>query len=150
MAVRLVGVPQFMAALDGMVAAADYAAREATGKGAHLIEAETKKNLSIGSHARGEPTTSAPGTPPDLVTGQLRRSIRVQGPTKTGPGTWESKTGPTAVYGRIQELGGVTGRGGATTLPARPYLEPAVKALIDSGRLAEVYTQAWRSAWYRG
>lgn len=150
MPVELRGVSEFLAALDGMVAAADVAAREATGKGAHLIEAETKKNLSIGTHRRGEPTTSAPGTPPDLVTGQLRRSIRVEGPTKTGPGAWESKTGPTAVYGRIQELGGVTGRGGATALPARPYLEPAVKALIDSGALSEVYTQAWRSAWYRG
>ena len=150
MAVRLVGVPQFMAALDGMVGAADAASREAVAKGGHLIEAETKKDLSIGSHAKGQPTTSTPGTPPDLVTGQLRRSIKVTGPTKTGPGAWESRTGPTAVYGRIQELGGVTGRGGATYLPARPYLGPALQHLISSGRLAEVFTQAWRSAWYRG
>lgn len=150
MAVQLLGVPEFMAAIDGLVAAADIGAREATAKGGHLIEAETKKNLGKYSHPKGTVTPSPPGQPPAIVTGQLRRSIRVQGPTKTGPGAWESQTGPTAVYGRIQELGGVTGRGGATTLPARPYLEPAVKALIDSGRLAEVYTQAWRTAWYRG
>jgi hypothetical protein len=163
MAVRLLGVPQFMAAIDGMVTRADFAAREATGKGAHLIEAATKQKLaessgtvtrgqrdSRGRFTRNQTSPSPPGQPPALQTGQLRRSVRVEGPTRTGPGAWESKTGPTAAYGRIQELGGVTGRGGATTLPARPYLGPALKELIDSGRLAEVYTQAWRSAWYRG
>ena len=150
MAIELRGVGEFLAALDGVVALTDAATREAVAKGAHLIEAETKKNLTRYSHPKNTVTPSPPGEPPAIVTGQLRRSIRVQGPTKTGLGTWESKTGPTAVYGRIQELGGVTGRGGATTLPARPYLGPAVKALIDSGRLEEVFVQAWRNAWYRG
>jgi len=161
--VRLVGVSRFIAVIGGMVAAADAASREATGKGAHLIEAETKKKLteSSGSVTKGQRDSrgrftrdhrapSPPGQPPTLQTGQLRRSIRVEGPTRVGPGSWESKTGPTAVYGRIQELGGVTGRGHATTLPARPYLGAALRELVDSGRLAEVYTQAWRNAWYRG
>jgi len=144
--VKLLGVPEFEAALKAMTAAADAATRAAVAQGGHLIESETKKNLSIGSHGRGEPTTSAPGTPPDLVTGGLRRSVKVDGPTNTGPYTWTSSTGPTAVYGRIQEMGGVTGRGGATVLPARPYLGPALQGLITSGQLGRVYTDAWRAA----
>lgn len=150
MPVKLEGVSEFMAAIDELVAAADIGAREATGKGAHLIEAETKKKLAQSSHSKGTPTPSAPGQPPSLVTGGLRRSIRVQGPRKVGPGAWESQTGPTAIYGRIQELGGVTGRGGATVLPARPYLGPALQGLISSGALEAVYREAWRTAWYRG
>jgi phage gpG-like protein len=149
-AVRLIGLAEFDAALKAMTGMANAASREATGKGAHLIEAETKKNLAIGTHKRGEPTTSAPGTPPDLVTGQLRRSIRVKGPRSIGPQTWEASVGPTAVYGRIQELGGDTGRHYASHLPARPYLAPAFERLTTSGDLAEVYTQAWKNVWYRG
>jgi hypothetical protein len=150
MPVKLLGVPEFMAALDGMVVAADAASREAVAKGGHLIEAEAKTKLSTYSHAKGTVTPSPAGGPPAIVSGQLRRSIKVTGPTRLGAGSWESRTGPTAVHGRIQELGGATGRGGATYLPPRPYLGPALQHLISSGRLAEVFTQAWRSAWYRG
>lgn len=159
---RLEGVDKFIGALTGMVAKADAASREATGKGAHLIEARTKEKLSQthgvtrgnrdsrGRFTRNTSEPSPPGQPPALQTGQLRRSIRVEGPVRVGPGAWESKTGPTAVYGRIQELGGDAGRGGASHLSPRPYLGPALRELIDSGALSELYTQAWRSAWYRG
>jgi len=146
MDVKLLGVAEFTAAIEAMVVAADVASREAVAAGAHLIEAETKEDLSIGSHAKGEPTSSAPGAPPDLVTGALRRSVKVEGPARVGPATWRAGVGPTAVYGRIQELGGVTGRGGATALPARPYLGPALQHLIDSGRLSAVFSKAWRAA----
>lgn len=140
------GTAKFVAALDAIVKANDAATRAATAKGAHLIEAETKKRLTSSSHPKGTPTPSSPGEPPSLVTGQLRRSIKVQGPTRIALGTYEARIGPTAVYGRIQELGGVTGRGHATTLPARPYLAPSLEALIASGRLADAYTEAWAAA----
>lgn len=140
------GTAKFVAALDAIVKANDAATRAATAKGAHLIEAETKKQLTSSSHPKGTPTPSSPGEPPSLVTGQLRRSIRVQGPAQVAPATYEARIGPTAVYGRIQELGGVTGRGHATTLPARPYLAPALEALIASGRLSAAYTEAWAAA----
>jgi phage gpG-like protein len=70
------------------------------------------------------------------VTGTLRRSITVKGPHPLGLGRWEAQIGPTAVYGRIQELGGVTGRGGATVLPARPYVAPTLPAPRRYGRPA--------------
>lgn len=34
-------------------------------------------------------------------------------------------------YARIHEFGGSTGRGGATKIPARPYLRPGFAAFID-------------------
>ncbi len=146
----LLGVPEFERALAGMVAAADRASREAVAKGAHLIEAETKRNLALTSHRKGTPTPSPPGQPPSLVTGQLRRSIQVKGPVSLGSGTWQASVGPTAVYGRIQELGGVTGRGGRSYLPPRPYLGPALDSLVSSGRLAKLFAAAWGAAGYRG
>lgn len=146
MSVVLVGVPQFTAALDALVAAAGEATKLAVVKGGHLIQAETQKKLTSSSHKKGTPTPSQPGEPPSLVTGQLRRSIRVDHPNRGGEGIWSTRIGPTAVYGRIQELGGVTGRGHATTLPARPYLAPALEAAISSGRLGDVFDEAWRVA----
>lgn len=140
------GTAKFVAALDAVVKANDAATRAATAKGAHLIEAETKKRLTTSSHSKGTATPSHPGEPPSLVAGQLRRSVRVQGPARVAAATYEARIGPTAVYGRIQELGGVTGRGHATTLPARPYVAPSLEALIASGRLAAAYTEAWAAA----
>lgn len=146
MGVILVGVPRFQAALDELVAAAGEATKTAVIKGGYLIQAETQKKLTTSSHPRNTPTPSQPGEPPSLVTGQLRRSIRIDHPNRGGDGIWSTRIGPTAVYGRIQELGGVTGRGGATTLPARPYLAPALEAAISSGRLGDVFDEAWRVA----
>lgn len=116
----------------------------ATAQASHLLERQIKTTLKTSSHPRGTPTPSAPGEPPSLVTGTLRRSITVKGPTPLGRGRWEAQIGPTAVYGRIQELGGVTGRG--AVLPARPYVQPSYEHLAATGALANLYHSAWRAA----
>jgi phage gpG-like protein len=134
------------AALKAQVDAVDAATRYATAQGAHLIERETKKTLTTYTHKKGEPTPSPPGSPPALVTGQLRRSIKVEGPQRVGPGLYRARIGPTAVYGRIQELGGRAGRGGLTRLPARPFLASTVRELLRNGRLNDVYKAAWNKA----
>jgi phage gpG-like protein len=146
MAIDVVGVTQLNRALEGMVASLNRATRAATAQASHLLEREIKKTLATSSHPRGTPTPSSPGEPPSLVTGTLRRSITVKGPTPLGMGRWEAQVGPTAVYGRIQELGGVTGRGGATELPPRPYVRPAYEKLAASGALTSLYHSAWRAA----
>ncbi|MEU1371998.1 hypothetical protein ABZ454_38815 [Streptomyces sp. NPDC005803] len=149
MAIDVLGVTQLTHALQGMVASLDTATRLATAQASHLLEREIKKTLATSSHPRGTPTPSSPGEPPSLVTGTLRRSITVKGPLPLGIGRWEAQIGPTAVYGRIQELGGVTGRGGATVLPARPYVHPAYAKLAASGALTHLYHSAWRAAMAR-
>jgi phage gpG-like protein len=148
-AVEVTGVSQLNAALMGIVKSLDTATRIATAQAAHLLEREIKAQLATSSHPRGTPTPSSPGEPPSLVTGTLRRSVSVMGPTPLGTGRWQAQVGPTAVYGRIQELGGVTGRGGATELPPRPYVRPAYEKLATSGALTSLYSSAWRAAMNR-
>lgn len=144
--VQVTGVAQLNMAIERMALSLNRATGTATGHAAHLLEREIKKELSKSSHSRGTPTPSSPGEPPSLVTGTLRRSISVKGPHPLGMGRWEAQIGPTAVYGRIQELGGVTGRRSAATLPARPYVTPAFRRLAATGALARTYHSAWRSA----
>ncbi|MEU8968169.1 hypothetical protein AB0D11_02640 [Streptomyces monashensis] len=144
--VQVLGVTQLDAAIAGLAAALDTATRSATAKASHLVDAEIKQTLGTTSHQRGTPTPSSPGEPPSLVTGTLRRSITVDGPHPLGLGLWDAQIGPTAVYGRIQELGGVAGRGGATVLPPRPYVQPSFNRVASDGSLAEVYLSAWRAA----
>ncbi|MEU0818968.1 hypothetical protein [Streptomyces mirabilis] len=144
--IQVLGLTELKVAIEGLATSLNYATRTATAQASHLLEAEIKKTLSTSSHSRGTPTPSSPGEPPSLVTGTLRRSITVKGPHPLGLGRWEAEIGPTAVYGRIQELGGVTGRGHATTLPARPYVKPAFDRLAASGALSRVYHEAWRAA----
>lgn len=146
MTIILSGVTEFKAALAEIVVKANAAALAAVTTGAHLLEAETKTALSRYSHTLGTPTPSPQGQPPAVVSGTLRRSIRVATPEPKGPTGWSVSVGPSAIYGRIQELGGQTGRGGATTLPPRPYLEPSLGKLINDGSLADCYTAAWRDA----
>lgn len=112
---------------------ADKAARVAGPKaaeamGRRLVHEVTTNELIRSSHPPGTKTPSAPGQPPAIVSGALRRSIKqepVSGATNLSGYRWQVQVGPTIVYGRIQELGGRAGRNHATTLPARPYLSAA-------------------------
>lgn len=147
MTVKIDGIPELMAAFGRMSRRVDAGSRIATAAGAHLIEKKTKERLTTYSHKKGEPTPSPPGQPPALITGTLRRSIKVTGPmAAAGPYAYEAQIGPTVVYGRIQELGGVCGRNRATTLPARPYLTPAYNDVASSGELKRIFTAAWTAA----
>lgn len=141
--IRIDGVREAIAALSRIELRLDAATLAATRAAAHQIEARTKKKLTTYSHRPGEPTPSPTGSPPALVTGTLRRSVKVTGPKWSGKG-WQAEIGPTAVYSRIQELGGVTGRG--STLPPRPYLTPAFRELVANGDLGRTFRTAWRAA----
>lgn len=121
-------------------------ARAAAGAMGLTMETAVKTvELSKYSHSRGTPTPSAPGDPPALVSGALRRSV------KTVPGTARGarasvKVGGTVVYARIQELGGRAGRNHASLLPPRPYLKPAAERVISSGAATEVAVAAFTAA----
>lgn len=155
MTIIMTGVAEFQAALDGIVARASVATRQAVTTGGHLLEAETKRLLSnsgtagtqgrdsSGRFSKVARPSSPPGSPPMLQTGTLRRSIKVTSPESIGETGWTISIGPTVIYGRIQELGGDTGH---ATLPARPYLKPALDNIIADGTLIGCYATAWRSA----
>lgn len=106
-------------------------------------EREMKRLLGRRSHKRGTPTPSRPGQPPALVSGTLRRSVIVDRPRLVGPFRWRARVGPTVVYARIQDKGGVAGRNHTVRLPARPYARPTSEALQASGVLSARAAQAF-------
>lgn len=141
----LLGAAEFKSILSRSIGAQQVASRTALGKAAHLVERETKALLSETSHERGTPTPSLEGQPPSLASGNLRRSITVTGPATVGPAMWEARVGPTAVYGRIQELGGWTGH--SSHLPPRPYLAPALEG--SRAEIRNIFREAWRKALFK-
>lgn len=145
MSVHLLGVPEFEAALTANVAAIAAATNKGVASAAHLVEAEAKKKLTTYSHPKGTPTPSPPGQPPAIISGGLRRSVKTEVTARAGAGSpiSSAKIGPTAVQGRIQELGGRCGRGHATMLPPRPYMAPTLRTLEQSGRLEQAFRDAW-------
>lgn len=143
MTFKLVGLTEFTSALKASVAAADAGSRMAVVSAAAAVETAAKKKLTTSSHRKGTPTPSRPGQPPSLVTGQLRRSVRTSPPSKVGITAWQTTVGPTAVYARIQELGGDTRW---STLPARPYFAPSVDELVRNGALLAAFRAGWERA----
>jgi phage gpG-like protein len=109
---------------------------------ATILKTQAAAMLSLTAHLPGTPTPSSPGQPPSLVSGDLRRSIEATPPIQADD-AYMIDVGPTAVYARIQELGGQAGRG--STLPPRPYMAPALRAA--KGDIADAIQSAWRRAW---
>lgn len=143
MRLEVVGDKALVAALLAK-ADPDDSTRSAVRDGSLLIERAVKLQLSHSSHARGTPTPSAPGSPPSLVSGSLRRSVRAGVPYSFGGG-WAADTSPDTVYAAIHEFGGVTGRNHATRLPARPYVRPGM-ATARPG-LRAIFRAHWSAHW---
>lgn len=141
MPARLTGAAQARDALTAAVARVEHATSGALETGLALIEGHARANLSRYSHQIGEPTDSPPGQPPALVGGHLRSSFRTE---HLGP--YRTRLGPTAVYARIQELGGWAGRNHASYLPPRPYFTPAFDAVVHSGLMFDTFVRAWSGA----
>jgi hypothetical protein len=117
----------FRANLASHRAAMDEGLRRGVDKGAREYGRVIRLNLRRLSHPPGTPTPSLPGQPPALVTGHLVRSVQHREARRIARLVWMAATGPTAVYSRIHEKGGWTGRNHATYLPPRPYVGPAVR-----------------------
>lgn len=137
------GVDAFAAYLDALEQRVVSATRRATKDGLSLLQRRTHSRLSRYYHPPGTPTPSPPGEPPARISGHLRGSLTPTGPVPTGGG-FSGQLGPTAVYSRIQELGGRAGRNHSVTLPPRPYLAPTVRDAHSD--LRRLYVDAWQHA----
>ena len=135
-------------AFRNAVKALGEAMRTATGKAVNeclrVAALQERTLLDLGRHPLGTRTGSPPGSPPWLVTGHLHDSVKVRRARETAPGVWYGEMGPSAIYGRIQELGGNTGRGHRTHLPPRPHLYPAWRLVRPTMR--DTFIKAWRDA----
>jgi len=126
----MAGLQDAIAKLRSWAAASSQIANAGAIAMAAVAQREVQSQLGTSSHAKGEPTPSAPGSPPALVSGQLRRSVMIK-----PAGSAHYQVGGTTVYARIQELGGQAGRDHASTLPPRPYLAPALKKVTSDGTM---------------
>lgn len=143
---RVTGIAELTRALQAMALRVEAATPLAVKAAGDQLKMKAQTELSRTSHTRGTPTPSMPGQPPSKITGHLHDTWDVLGPTAIGAAIWHEELGPTAVYARIQELGGETGRGHATTLPERPYLRPAFEAWIRDPATRETFAKAWARA----
>lgn len=134
------GLEDMLAALDAQIETIRDVTPELLVEAVEVVHGNAVAMLSLQSHEPGTPTPSSPGEPPAMISGALAASI-VPGDLAGGGDTWSMDIGPTTVYARIQELGGVCGAGYRTTLPPRPYLAPALELSIDA--IGEVFSDGW-------
>lgn len=135
--VELLGLGEFLAALKRAEEQAGEASRDAVAQTAAMVEREAKANFS-GSHRRGEPHVG--GDKPNVVTGNLRRSIHADPIRRYSLAEYGTIIAPRAVYGRRVELGWPhsDGQRGHGVTRAFPYFtEPAAKARREFPRIAE-------------
>lgn len=93
----------------------------------------------------GGPPPSPPGSPPARRSGHLQDKVTVV-PAMGSAGVAVAEAGDTAVYARIHEYGGDTGRDHATHLPPRPYIAPSVEDDAASGALQAAAVEAFARA----
>jgi hypothetical protein len=127
-----------IAALERIINRAPAGAKAASHDMGAVGERGIKLELSLSSHDRNTITPSRPfADPPSLISGRLRESVRVTRSYSAGQ-QWITHIAPTTVYARIQELGGVAGKGHRSHLPPRPYVRPALRKWMMKFRGAAV------------
>lgn len=156
---EVTGAEQWQAATRAILARARSETSGAVDDALATIGRAAQANLARTTHAPGTPTPAAPGQPPALVSGALRRSIKSRR-TADGPNVYSGGVGPTTVYAAIQERGGTIlprraallawrtadgwRRARSVTLPPRPYMRPAVRDAIP--RIRRIVADAWTRA----
>lgn len=98
---------------------------------AHAVEAHMKLRAGEGGrHAKGTPTPASPGGGPAVISGTLRRSIMVEGPSSWGLAGFSARIGPTVIYGRRIELE-----------YGYPYAAPGLRDALPE--IAAIFAREW-------
>ena len=134
----MLGLNEFMAALRRAEAGANAASRAAVAITGAKVEAEAKANFE-GSHAKGEPHVG--GNKPNVVTGQTRRSIRMDPIARYGLADFGTIVAPRVKWARRLELGWPAERddgkvGHGVTRPFPYFAEPALRARSEFRSIA--------------
>lgn len=123
----------FEASLEQIVGLADNAARQFIYWGSMELIRGAQGNFS-GFHAKGEPHVPNSNNFPNVVTGQLRRSISMDSISRLGVANYATMVAPRMNYGRRVELG-YKGSSGY------PYFTPAYNKVIPA--LSVMANLAW-------
>jgi hypothetical protein len=135
--IRITNLAQVLAGFDATEDQYEKAAQYAITVTGLAVERQAKINANTGTHKKGEPRSGGPG--PNVVTGNLRRSITTQ--SRYGFGTYIAEVSATMSYARHVELGGPNWKPGVKY----PFLGPAANSLKDSGKLSRTFTLALAS-----
>ena len=136
-------------AIDALIRRLDKATAAGVMEGVFRVEAQAKALAPVGESHGG------------YQMGYLRMSIRSEGPTPLGFARYVGRVGPTAVYGRIRELGGhirpvrkpmLRWRDGSGVWHAamhvyqgpHPYLKPATT--VVRRRFRQIMARHWADA----
>lgn len=137
-------------ALDRII----HAVEELTPLAVEEVRDQTRRDvvrlLRMRMHPPGTPTPSPPGEPPAKISGDLLRSVKAAPVVRAEPFVWKASVNSRNVYSRIQELGGMSGRGHRTYLPPRPYLKRAVNDLRAADFYRGVFITYWSEAMRAG
>lgn len=109
----------------------DAAAKANVAEASNRLIKDARSNFQ-GSHKKGEPHVG--GNKPNVVTGNLRRSIMSDGLTHIAMGEYGTKVAPTMRYGRRVELG-------LAPTGAYPYFGPATAKL--RGEMGAIAAANW-------
>jgi hypothetical protein len=136
--VEIKNLAEVLAGLNLTEKKVNDAARYAIGMAAASVERQAKKNANTGTHPRGQGHIPGTGPGPNVVTGNLRRSIFSR--SKVGFGnSYVAEVGASMVYARAVEMGLPEWKSGVKY----PYLVPAVESLKNSGNLNRTFTGAF-------
>jgi hypothetical protein len=138
--IRVEGADQLKTALADWRKRTEDATQDALKASSTVVQDQIQGNLI----RRFYPPSSPPGEPPASRTGYLFDRVLKRFDGQISAGVYKARVFPSTVYARIQELGGVTGRGHRTRLPPRPYVQPAVDAVRD--RVRQLFIDAWTRA----
>lgn len=134
------GLDAFYKALDKVAADADVAAKEIITTASKTLTRAAQDDFS-GAHKRGQPHTG--GDQPNIVSGDLRRSITADPVIRQGFADYSVSVGPRMIYGRRVELGYMgDGKGpGHQSTRAFPYFTPAYERVIP--QINAIATEVW-------
>ena len=161
-------LPGYLEAITARVAAAAVPAAGAMAKTykKHLVDITMTES---GGHPPVTHTPAPPGRPPAIMTGRLRGSVTMAGPTGGG-GVGLASVAPHTIYAATQEWGGVhhavkgpymwlwiryigylgvLDRGllrRVVKIPERPYMRTAVAETIADGELEKAGEAAFEAA----
>ncbi len=121
---------------------------------AEHIKRKAQELGSVAEHPPGTKTPAPPGAPAGRISGHLVDTYEVHDLLEEDA----AEVGPTAHYGRIQELGGwmqghpmmrwfedgAWHRSRGHSLPARPTLKPATEFVLVSGEALRIVIEHYR------
>jgi len=114
----------FEKSLEKIVELTDSAAQQLIYWGGMELIRAAQENFE-GFHAKGQPRVPNSNNFPNVVTGQLRRSISMDSVTRLGVANYAAVVAPRMVYGRRVELGYKGSNG-------YPYFTPAYNKVIPA------------------